>query len=250
MRHSLGGVVCAAAMVAVFASWAGAGEKQSRVLQVSGTGFLYLYGNEIRSPWELSVVGTRVCVNGLALPAPVITKEDAFLRRVSLLADSLIVARTPAEQASRLIRRYCAASGFRAEVTAREETVAVRNPDWSQRQLSVHVLDVKLPHKPPRKFFIERPVMNDVPEQGPDELVKILESTAEVLEKGNGVFISGLGFSTIVPRSKVGEVRRQILTLRAGGHVDSAIWKSLPRRDWDQVVAPAKLERVGNHDRS
>ncbi len=197
---------------------------------------LYLGGNQMKVPYELSYVKGRFAVNGLALPlseplvapTPKYTAQEraqiAFGQRVGDVADSLRAVGMSPQQQGEVIRLMCAHSSLVDSVA-----VAPRGVTWwfhgggrdFPRQIQVELAQKWVPVKPVSQR--EREV---------NELGRI----RGFLETGSAVFILGEGSSVIMPPEKADPLVAQARTGKALGG-------TLPLLE-AQLRSPVQLERV------
>lgn len=239
-----------AAILATPAGCRGEAAPQRREVIANGSGFLYLRGNEMSPPWRLSLLGASVAVNDSAVKAPAgrpESSEEKLYRRAQGLADSLRVNHTPPDRAARILVDLYRRNGLPARVTVTTEEGAILGARPNEpRTATSKVARLKLPDGRVRKFFIQGQVVNLMPGRENYDPLTPLAEVARALDQGCGIFLKSLGDYTIVPRNRVGEIRRTIALRKAGQQPDSMAARSLSKSEWSDLLSPAPLERLSD----
>ncbi len=217
----------------------GTGSEEPETVQASGSGFLFFRGNEIPGPWTLTYRQGLLSINGYrAASTPrqgrdgaksvERSREREFIRRASAFADSLKSTDLNVTSATRLLEEFCRSIDLGATVSSTPGRVQLLFRSGVAVVLSSRR---NVPETPARL--------------GPavDSNKAMLRTLARHLQSGEGVLLTNIGTWTLVPASRVSQVREALLQVQRGGVADTTALKSLPARDRTAIRSPATLVR-------
>jgi hypothetical protein len=215
----------------------GGGSSQASYAEASGSGFLLFLGNFVEGPWHLSVSNKHLRVNGLEGATPrestpssgyEASREMEFLRQASRLADSLRNSSNDMISSTNILKQFCEQNSVGARISSRPGKVDIQLPSGVAVLLNLD----------PRPLG-ERKAQP----HGLDPSKTALELMAKYLREGAGLIVKDLGVWTLIPRSRVPEVKKAIEIVKSGGNPDQAALKSLSSRDRALIRTPATLVR-------
>jgi hypothetical protein len=206
----------------------------------TGSGFLYLGGNEVPGPWTLEYYQQRIHVNGLTWPsepsldtrlAPlsdIHQRQVDFIARAGSVADSLRRSRVGVAQATDYLAAFCETSGLGGRVVAGEGVVELKFEGLPAVVLTLRSLPAQSTYSP-------------VPHSDPG--AEGLAQLDRLLREGCVVFLTGQGGRVVVPKSRAQMVRGAIEKLRLRIALSQDEERAIPGFVQAQLQTPKRLIR-------
>jgi hypothetical protein len=215
-----------------------AGAPSPPTVSTGNDGDLYLGGNHIDAPYELSYMSGRLVVNGLALrtvalPRRTFTYTDEeraqimLVQRIGDVCDSLSAVDVTGEAAGKVLGSMCASNPVVASFDQDPHAITVHFRNGRQVQVSLGSRG-----SPGRSVD---PVKMEMGE---------LQQIRKFLDRGCIVFVLSTGTSVIVPAGKRTEVSKLVSRLQSGGPFEKGEEQILPDALQMELRTPIELTRV------